>query len=177
MSEELVEHYEVVPGLLFAGEYPGSWEPGLAGRKIRFLLDLGVRVFIDLTTSRDRLEPYEGLLEEHGAVRHSFPVPDLGVPSSDEVMVGVLRTISEANADGLGCYVHCWGGIGRTGTAIGCYLRETGLSGDAALTKVQKLYAGNMPKAAYQPYSPQTRAQSEFVLGWGAAAPGSGRST
>lgn len=166
MSDDPVQHYEVVPGRFLAGEYPASWAPDLAMRRLAGLASRGVRVFIDLTAPEDHLEPYEDLLEDHGAVRHSFPIPDLGVPRDEELMRGVMRTIADSLAEGRACYLHCWGGIGRTGTAVGCYLRETGLGGEESLAMVQRLYASNMPKAARHPYSPQTRAQCDYVRDW-----------
>lgn len=62
--------------------------------------------------------------------------------------------------------VHCWGGIGRTGTVVGCFLRGQGFTGDAALQKVQTLYTENMPKAARLAFSPQTREQRDYVRNW-----------
>ena len=32
-------------------------------------------------------------------------------------------------------YVHCWGGIGRTGTVVGCWLVRHGMTGDEALAE------------------------------------------
>jgi len=44
-------------------------------------------------------------------------------------------------------YVHCWAGVGRTGTVVGCLLREQGFS--AAADAAQKLVpAGKLKQAA-----------------------------
>lgn len=168
MSPEEVQLYEVVPGKLFAGEYPSSWEPELAVKRLDFVIGKGVTTFINLTTKHDRLEPYADLLPDAGRdLKHlSFPVPDMDVPESDAVMRSVLDAIESENEAGRVCYVHCWGGIGRTGTAIGCYFREQGMDGEDALTMAQKLYSEGMPKVVRHPYSPQTRAQCDYVRGW-----------
>ena len=39
-------------------------------------------------------------------------------------------------------YVHCWGGIGRTGTVVGCHLVEQGMTADQALEQARQ-YGGN----------------------------------
>ena len=35
-------------------------------------------------------------------------------------------------------YVHCWAGIGRTGTVVGCLLREQGLTAAEALAVIAR---------------------------------------
>ena len=35
-------------------------------------------------------------------------------------------------------YVHCWAGVGRTGTVVGCLLREQGLTADEALAVIAR---------------------------------------
>ena len=169
MNPEEVQHYVVEPGRLLAGEYPGSWEPELAARRLRFLIGRGVETFIDLTTDDDRLEAYEPLFDDlgDGLRRLSFPIPDMGVPESEDVMSSVLEAIRAENGVGRVCYVHCWGGIGRTGTVVGCYFRQQGMGGVEALGRVQELYSKGMPKVVRHPRSPQTRAQCDYVQRWG----------
>lgn len=169
MRPDEVELYEVVAGELLAGEYPGSWEPELAVKRLEFVIDQGVTTFINLTTKHDRLEAYASFLPSMGAdLKHlSFPIPDMDVPESGAVMTSVLEAIRSENEAGRVCYVHCWGGIGRTGTVIGCYFRQQGMDADAALKKVQELYSEGMPKVVRHPHSPQTRAQCDYVASWG----------
>lgn len=171
MREHEVQHYEVVPGKLYAGEYPGwpASDQELARFRLASVAGKGIATFIDLTTSQDGLDPYVDLLPEvgHGLNRLSFPVPDMGVPDSTELMTSILATIRTELETGRSCYVHCWGGIGRTGTVVGCYFREQGLGPDEALGEVQRLYAAGMPKVVRHPRSPQTVAQSDYVRSWG----------
>lgn len=168
MSLETVQHYVVEPGRLLAGEYPGSWRHRLGKLRLAFLINRGVDTFLDLTTSKDCLEAYEPLIGELGIglKRLSYPIPDMDVPESDGVMRSILEAIRLENEAGRVCYVHCWGGIGRTGTVIGCYFREQGMSGDEALERVQSLYAKGMPKVVRHPHSPQTRKQCDYVRNW-----------
>ncbi len=173
------ETYPVQPASLYAGEYPGSPDPEAAKMRIRHLVEGGVRTFIDLTTPVDELESYQPALDAvaaktgHSLRRLSFPVPDMSIPASPEEMEGILAAIRAHLVDGS-VYVHCWGGIGRTGTVIGCWLRGTGLSGEEALARVQHLYSTHMPKSSRIPKAPQTAPQRDFVKNWQGALPSGG---
>lgn len=162
-----VQHYQVQEGL-FAGEYPGSLAPEVTEDRLKFLLGKGVQTFIDLTSSHDGLDPYEPVLLElgEGLVRHSHEIPDMGIPTSPAVMRGILDRVRAELDAGRTCYVHCWGGIGRTGTVIGCWLKESGLDAAAALKEVQRRYATGMEKVVRHPHSPQTAEQVRYVKNW-----------
>ena len=165
------QHYTIEAGKLYGGEYPGAISPAAAEARLRSLIDIGVSTFIDLTAAEDRMAPYEGLLgelaKEAGAPmrRISLPVPDMGIPTEAtmrEIVSAIHQSIEEAPA----VYVHCWGGIGRTGTVVGCWFRECGLDGDSALARVQHLYSSQMPKVTIFPKSPQTAEQRNYVRHW-----------
>ena len=166
-----VQHYQV-DALLYAGEYPGSFAPELAVTRLRELLDKGVRTFIDLTSPADLLDPYEGAFStldpsaELGLRRYSHPIPDLGIPTSPEAMRAILGLLRDETSAGRVCYIHCWAGIGRTGTVIGCWLREKGLDAKTALDEVQRRYFTSMEKSALYPRSPQTPAQTQYIKDW-----------
>jgi len=137
----------VQPGRLLAGEYPGDIEPARAREKVDLLVDTGVRTFVDLTTPADRLVPYQPLVAEVAEtrrldVRHErFPIPDLGVVD-DHRYDEVARTIQDGLARGA-VYVHCWGGIGRTGTVIGCVLADEGSGYDEIIERLTTLRAAS----------------------------------
>ncbi|MFD0895213.1 hypothetical protein KBB96_00355 [Luteolibacter ambystomatis] len=162
-----VEHYTIVPGKLFAGEYPGSSDPAIASTRLASLVDEGVRTFLDLTPVEDPLEPYEERLADlmPGLRYFRHPIPDMGVPHSPMVMRGILDRIADETAAGNPVYFHCWGGIGRTGTVAGCWFREQGLGPDEALATVQQLYSA-LPKVRRHPTSPQTPVQFDYVRRW-----------
>lgn len=171
-----VNHYLVQSGL-FAGEYPGHQDPEVARVRLGQLVEKGVRTFIDLTSDQDRedgLSPYDPHFasvdggRSLGLRRHSFQIPDMGIPSDPGVMRGALDRIRGEIAAGRPCYVHCWGGIGRTGTAVGCWLRDSGLDGEAALERVQGLYGSHMDadKLSRYPRSPQQPVQLRYVMDW-----------
>ncbi len=171
------QHYPVQSPVLFAGEYPGDRNPEIARAKILGLVDLGVRTFIDLTSPHDGLTPYETLLpalgQETGTTlrRISLSIPDMSVPASEQEMAAIMAAIRDAIASAPAVYIHCWGGIGRTGTVVGCWLRESGITPDEALQQVQHLYSTHMPKCKdpRYPQSPQTPKQRDYVRTWQSA--------
>lgn len=65
-------------------------------------------------------------------------------------------------------YVHCWGGVGRTGLVVGCWLVRHGWRGAEALDEVQRLFGTMTPeKVARHPEgSPQTPGQRRMIMGW-----------
>lgn len=167
------QHYPIQPGVLYGGEYPGDRNLKVAHARLWSLVEKGVRTFIDLTSPVDDLTRYEKLLfeleQEAGSRLHrvSLPVPDMGVPDSKEKMRAILDAIRTSVRKKPAVYLHCWGGIGRTGTVAGCWLRECGLGPDEALQRVQQLYATHMPKVRIHPESPQTEEQKEYIRNWG----------
>jgi protein-tyrosine phosphatase len=141
-----------VADLLFAGEYPFAPDPTKGRSKLAGVLDAGITSFVDLTTPADRLLPYAALLTEFAdagsvAVRHfAHGIPDNDVPDTPALMRRILDTIDAEIRDGRRIYVHCWGGVGRTGLVVGCYLVRKGMTGGTALKKVRSLFETMSPE-------------------------------
>ncbi len=117
-----------------------------------------------MATPADGLAPYAHLVEGAGAARaldlrhQPFPIPDLGVVDDPDYDV-VLDLIEDGLGRG-GVYVHCWGGVGRTGTVVGCLLADQGFGDDAALDRLQGLRHGT--RKAHRP-APETEAQRGVI--------------
>jgi hypothetical protein len=61
-------------------------------------------------------------------------------PDSEERRVrNAVETVVTGLRHGDGIIVHCLGGIGRTGTVIGCVLRELGFSADEAIAYLDEV--------------------------------------
>jgi protein-tyrosine phosphatase len=169
LNRPLPESYWVEPGRLLAGEYPGSHDPVLARRRLDAFLETGVNTFIDLTQPHEHV-PYEAILKEQARIcevnasYHRFGIPDHRVPSR-ETMNAILDTIDRALDGGGRVYLHCWGGVGRTGIAVGCYLVRRGFAPRQALVRVNELFKTRPPNPYFHA-SPETREQADFILNW-----------
>ena len=91
-------------------------------------------------------------------------IQDKGLPAHDQ-MTALLDSLDASLAAGQKIYLHCWGGIGRTGTTVGCWLVRHGLTGDQALIRLNELYRTSEQSHIF-PRSPETDAQVKFILGW-----------
>jgi len=164
--------YWLVERTVCCGEYPGNKSESATRAKLGLLLDGGIRSFLDLTEVEDGLKPYEALLREEASRRNigvtweRFAIRDASVPSRTQ-MIRILEYLDEQAAAMPGVYVHCWGGVGRTGTVAGCHLIRSGRSGAEALEIVADRWElMSAEKRRRHGGSPETEEQRRFVLGW-----------
>ena len=166
--------YWVVPGRFAAGEYPGAIYHAEAADKLKSLLEAGIDHFIDLTQPRE-LRRYAGIAEREAhmmgkTVRHErHSIVDRSVPCRHEHMAAILDAIDDALDTGKTVYVHCWGGVGRTGTVVGCWLVRHGRTGDEALRQIAEWWR-DVEKARWHRRSPETREQCEYIRNWAEGA-------
>ena len=165
--------YWVLPGTLLAGCYPGDLDPELARKKLQGLVNAGIQHVITLMEVEEssRFIPYMPELTEIAAAYSReissvrLPIRDVSVPSK-EAMVAILDEIDKSMQENHPVYVHCWGGRGRTGTVIGCYLARHGMAvGQEALARINFLQSALLDSTAR---SPETSEQCEMVILWAA---------
>jgi predicted aconitase with swiveling domain len=154
---------------LLAAEYPGHWDDDVARRRLQAYLDSGVTCFIDLTEEGE-LVPYDHLLPAHAAdgrriIYQRMAIRDLGLPRSPEFMAAILDKIDHGIAAGHTVCIHCWGGIGRTGTVVGCHLVRHGRNGDQALAEIAHHWQ-TVEKRSRHPRSPEMPEQMAYVRLW-----------
>ncbi|MBV9490630.1 MAG: dual specificity protein phosphatase family protein [Verrucomicrobia bacterium] len=162
--------YWVVPDKLLAGEYPGHLSAVAAREKLRAFLDAGVRHFVDLTQAGELEDYREILLAEAKALGaevtyRRVPIQDFSVPEGPDAMASILDAIDAGWAREGVTYVHCWGGIGRTGLVIACWLQKQGRTADEALAELAQLWQASDQSKRY-PNSPETAAQVAWVRNW-----------
>jgi len=168
-NRPISESYWVEPGRLLAGEYPGHSDDEHARKRIAALVKAGFNTFIDLTKANE-MSPYLNILIEqsqayHVNVKHQrFPIRDFGLPTPEQ-MLSILDMIDAELQAGKKIYLHCWGGIGRTGTTVGCYLVRGGKTSEEALRQLAEWWK-SVPKSFYHQHSPETYEQMEFVRNW-----------
>jgi hypothetical protein len=167
--------YWVIPGKLLAGYYPGAKDPKEAATKLTALINSGIRHVINLMEpdERDltghRFFPYDEVMEsiakrmKVSVTFDQFPIKDLSVPT-DSHMTRILNQIDLCIKHGKPVYVHCLGGIGRTGTVVGCYLVRHGLATEKnVLDMIRDLRKDSEDS---ERVSPETRVQRKMVVGW-----------
>lgn len=168
--DKTIHAWWVEPDCLLAGEYPGSPSESKARRKIRILLEAGIDSFVDLTEAGELL-PYatEILVDEatkagRPAPRHRrFAIRDVSVLPDDAGYDEIVEHIQRELDAGKRVYVHCWGGKGRTGTVIGCWLIDhDGLDYQSTVHRMKDLRSGTR-KLADNPAIPDTKAQHEVL--------------
>ena len=164
--------YWVKPGLLLAGAYPGDAKHEAHREKIKALLNANVRVFLSLMEAGETnhngapFVSYDSVASaeqtETACVR--YPIADLSVPTQLE-MVSILDAIDDCHKDGKAVYVHCWGGVGRTGTVIACWLlRHKLATKDSVFAVLQNLRQADKERGYRE--SPENEKQKNFVASW-----------
>ena len=160
--------YWVIPGKLLASEYPRNLDDESSREKLAKFAEAGITVFIDLTEPNEPtafgepMKPYCHLL--NGACHRRFDIRDMSTPKSKDWTRQALDAIDAHLEAGEAVYVHCWGGVGRTGTIIGCWLARHFEPGQAALNRLAKLWCKN-PKSEFR-QSPETEQQRCYVREW-----------
>lgn len=167
--------YWVVAGSFLAGCHPCFYAPQDCPGLLSGIVDAGIRRFIDLTEAKEWI-PGTVELADYATQVYAISkdrsidlrclrqaVVDHYVPSHAG-MVEILDTIDESTRNNLPVYVHCMGGIGRTGTVVGCYLARHGYAaGDDVIKYIAKLRTHidfiDWP-------SPESRQQVKMVMSW-----------
>jgi hypothetical protein len=172
MNEKPIsEAYWVVPECFLAGGYPASTrgDDFTTRQRLTAFLKAGFNTYIDLTRE-DELPPYLPILQEEAGYYgisidyQRLNIQDRGLPSRSQ-MAGLLDTVDMALDAGRKVFMHCWGGVGRTGTAVGCWLVRHGMTGEAAFIRLGELYRTSDQSSLF-PRSPETDAQVKFILDW-----------
>jgi len=111
----------------------------------------------------DNFYDYSDFLKQNNIHTHRYPIRDMDVPSPIQMM-RILKQIEFYNKQGRIVYIHCWGGLGRTGTVIGCYLQKNKLADKSnVLALIKEL---KKDSALSEKDSPQTQEQRKFIIDW-----------
>lgn len=170
-----IRSYWVVPGSLLAGAYPSNPDVGPKQvERVNALWKAGIRTFVNLVEESERPwgKPFTLYAEHLDAIAGDekrvhcirFAIPDAGIPSISG-MRSVLDSIDLSLEAGRPVYVHCFGGMGRTATTVGCWLLRHGLaSSDDVLDVITRLRQADVERADWD--APENDTQRAFVKAW-----------
>lgn len=153
--------YQIGEDRIWAGEYPGDRDGKTAIAKLKTALEFGITHFIDLTEDGE-LEPYSYLLPSK--VSHlRFPIRDVSAPKSIQETYSLMQNIEEIMRDsGNRIYLHCHGGVGRTGTIAACWIAYSRHTDLATTMRELQSHWKQCPKSYYR-HIPDHISQLEFV--------------
>ena len=147
---------------VYAGEYPRDLDEQKSMAKMKQFDRFGISHFIDLTEEGE-LRPYTDLMTDR--MQHlRFPIRDVSTPESTHAVYDLIQKINTMLGTEPECkvYIHCWGGVGRTGVIVGCMLAEKyGTDYQQTMDMLKQLFL-DCPKSAYREI-PETREQCEFI--------------
>jgi atypical dual specificity phosphatase len=86
------------------------------------------------------------VFESAGFAFHCIPLPDGGVPTSEQA-ADFVRFVKEQRTAGRPVAVHCEAGLGRLGTMIAVYLIAQGDSAETAIRRVRAVENGAIETA------------------------------
>ncbi len=156
------------PGLLGLCACPGTRRTRLMGHESTELLkrdldairDIGAAGLVTLVESHEvamlGLSTVPDELAGMGLWWKHLPITDMGVPGEDfeAAWAGHADDIHSALDRGAHVVLHCWAGLGRTGTIAARLLIERGMEPEAAVLRVRTARPGSI----------QTRRQHKYVL-------------
>ena len=159
-------------GQILAGGYPGHRDASIHEDMVDALVSVGITDFINLQEAdekvngkpfRDYFSTAQPIARERGVELgfHRFPIADQKVPDH-QLLADCLNQIDRILDESGKPYVHCWGGNGRTGTVIGCWLVRHGRSPEEA---IQEMAAGRVGRE-FRFAAPENASQKAFIQAW-----------
>ena len=163
MTKPLYKYFTGIPHI-YAGEHPSIVKDRVSNcERIEQLINEGFTDFYDLTENFE-LSSYTQWLSLD-SLYTNFPIKNLSVPTSIEDTYTLIKSISEISLheNGRKVYIHCYGGVGRTGMIVACLLAYYYHVYDYEIVmgRFREVYK-NYTKSAYM-NAPETAIQKEFI--------------
>ena len=113
-------------------------------RDLPCLKEMGIKHVINLM-----MEPHNNnFVESFGINVLHIPVKNYSSPSISQIEQAI-SFIEEHHTEKI--LIHCWAGLGRTGTIVGCYLvKHEDMSPDKAIKHVRNLRPGSIETGAQE---------------------------
>ena len=154
--------YPVEPGI-WAGSHIGTASHEQTVSHIGWLQMQGIQCIIDVSSPDDHLPAYHTLVAQYAPeiACFNYPIRDGFVPSA-ALMVAILDTVAAYRTQDKNIYIHCWGGVGRTGMVVACWYMRRGMNATGAVRLLNEI----RQIAGLKRTSPDFHAQIDFVNHW-----------
>lgn len=153
--------YRIGEDRIWGCEYPGDRHDSIAIVKLGKALEFGITHFIDLT-EKGELNPYSHFLPSKVSYRR-FPIRDVSIPTSIHDTYCLMEQIREIlNEPRNRIYLHCWGGVGRTGTIAACWIAFSRHTDFETTMQMLGEYWKQCPKSHYR-IVPEHISQHRFI--------------
>ncbi len=172
----LARTYWVLQGRLLAGAYAGQPEAQAHRERLEGLFGAGVRTIVNLmeedetSNSGKQFVPYADDFKSIAAAANEnvaclrFPIVDQNV-TTQQHMAEIIDAIDKSLESDRPVYVHCFGGIGRTGTVVCCWLlRHEYANIDNVFDFLKMLRESDVERAWRD--APENELQKNFVREW-----------
>ena len=160
IPNQLVELPFGLPGRIFRSPMPdplNSSSDNLLERYKAEKIDLVVNLLPETESKVKAGTDLRSVYTEAGFEMIGFPIQDFNVPEA-EMLSRTLNKVIAAAENGVNLVVHCYAGIGRTGTFLACMaVKVFGIQGNQAVRWVRQ----------YIPHAVENEAQLRFVNQFG----------
>ncbi len=130
-----------------------SLEPEAAA-SIANIARLNIRLVVSLLEPAEArrlgLDAERSAVKAHGMEYISFPIPDMGLPSSVDDFARLTFTLFTQINVGANTLVHCRAGIGRSGLFSAGVLLHVGMSAEEAFDYVSQMRGLRVPETPEQ---------------------------
>jgi tRNA/tmRNA/rRNA uracil-C5-methylase (TrmA/RlmC/RlmD family) len=133
--------YWVIEGTLMAGPHPGGEFEPAPPNIAQLFFNCNIRHFVDLTEKGEfdsyipKWDTVDGIQARDAFTYKQFSIKDFTTPAT-KFAKEILDYIDSKIAENRGAvYVHCYAGLGRTGTIIGIFLARHVLPRGMALPR------------------------------------------
>jgi protein-tyrosine phosphatase len=120
---------------------------------------LGINLVVSLLETNEArtlgLDAERELLKALGMDFVSFPIPDMGIPTSVEEFASLSKMLLKQVDSGVNTLVHCHAGIGRSGLMAAGMLLHCDLDPQQAFAHVSKMRGVRVP---------ETRQQADWLI-------------
>lgn len=148
------------PGKRASSAFGSPWDRDLSRDLDRLVTHYRADVLVTLLERAELtslgIEHLFDAAKDHGLDTYWWEWVDGTAPVDDDAMETMVENLLNRVQDGERVVVHCRGGLGRTGTLVGCALRALGFSADEVFEIVRSAREGAI----------ENRAQERFVANY-----------